>query len=244
MRNFNEIAVPYNHATLSDLLEEGIISPHKLYIITTAIVLNQKQRQLLIDRFEREKAAVLWIYAPGLFYPGQSFDVKNVGDFLQLKVTMEREKHRASMNLAPGWGSLSCENWNEISPYFYPENGFDEIIGSNRDGRPMLVSFRRNGTIHYFSTLTNLPNPVLRKIALNAGVHVYNIQSADPMWIGNDVIFMHAKSSGVKSVIPPKGTQMKAIVGPINGVFMQGDTFVAEAGQTYGFLVKKMPVGK
>lgn len=239
MRNFNEAAMPYNNGTLVDLLEKDILPPHKFYIMTTALVLDKKQRQQLLERFEREKASVLWMYAPGLFYPDEAPSEDNIGDFIGLKIVMDRRKYRAVMNIAQGWGKIYCENWNEVAPYFYPERGFDNVIGQSPDGRPMLVSVKRNGATHYFSTLLNLPNETLRVMAAKAGVHIYNKEISDPLWIGNDVVFLHAKSSGEKSIILPPKTKMRAIIGPISGIFESGQSWNAEAGQTYGFLVEK-----
>ena len=52
-------------------------------------------------------------------------------------------------------------------------------------------------------------------------------------------IFLHAKGSGEKAIILPEGTRMRAIIGPVKGIFESGQHWKAEAGQTYGFLVGK-----
>lgn len=61
--------------------------------------------------------------------------------------------------------------------------------------------------------------------------------SSDPLWIGNDVVFLHAKTGGMKSIQLPPGMKMRAISGPFQGEFRSGEFWNAEAGQTYGFLV-------
>ena len=141
--------------------------------------------------------------------------------------------------LKDGWGVKSAVNPNIAGPWFFPQDGFGEVIGTMSDGVPALVSWEKNGARHYFSTLMYLPPPVLRAIAARAGVHIYNTVCGDPMHIGNDVVFLHAKTGGEKSVILPPGTRMRSIAGPLKGTFVSGQTWNAESGQTYGFLVEK-----
>ncbi|MCX6985254.1 MAG: beta-galactosidase [Lentisphaerae bacterium] len=237
--SFNETAIPYRQLTVTDLLEKGLVPAHKFYIVTTALMLSKEQRTALLERFEREKSTVLWIYAPGAFYPDNGPSGDNVGDFLGLKCEMLNKTMCPSMKLVSGWGAAECTNPNTTAPWFFPVKGFDEVIGRGADGKPMLVTWKRNGATHYFSTLLSLPNELLRSMASKAGVHVYNAESSDPLWIGNDVVFLHAKGSGEKAIILPEGTRMRAIIGPVKGIFESGQRWKAEAGQTYGFLVER-----
>jgi len=92
---------------------------------------------------------------------------------------------------------------------------------------------------HYFSSLMHLPIPVLRQLAATSGVHIYNAEAGDPLHIGNDVVFLHAKTSGAKTILLPEGMQLRAIAGPIQGVLQSWQSWQAQSGQTYGFLVEK-----
>ena len=236
---FNECAMPFRTLAMTDLLEKGIVPSHKLYIMTNTFALSKEQRQALLSRFDREKATVIWMYAPGLFYPDCSPQTENIGDFLGLSLMRDDTKNSPEMFLEDGWGVKQCAAFNSLSPWFYAKSGFDSVIGKDQSGRPMLVSFKRGNSIHYFSTLLNLPMPLYRAIGERAGVHIYNQTSSDPMWIGNDVVFLHAKSSGEKSIILSPGTRMRAIIGPVEGSFESAHTWKAVAGQTYGFLIEK-----
>jgi len=238
-RIINNLAIPYRQLVVDDLLNGDAIKPCKFYIMTTALMLSKEQRIKLINRFEREKATVLWLYAPGAFYPDNGPSAEHCGDFLGLKMRMENTIKQPVMKMKPDWGVAECVNINATSPWFYPAAGFDEVIGYDDAGSAMLVKWSRNGATHYFSTLLNLPKEVLAKMAEHAGLHSYSKTLDDPYWIGNDVVFLHAKGSGEKKVILPAGTSMRAIIGPIKSSFESGQPWYAEAGQTYGFAVER-----
>ncbi|MBO4512113.1 MAG: hypothetical protein J5746_05060, partial [Victivallales bacterium] len=59
-RNINKLAVPYRQLVVEDLLEEGLVPPHKFYIMTAPVVLSKEERAKLKARFSRERATVLW----------------------------------------------------------------------------------------------------------------------------------------------------------------------------------------
>ena len=62
---------------------------------------------------------------------------------------------------------------------------------------------------------------------------------SDPLWIGNDLIFLHAATGGEKQIHLPEGLRMQAVIGPLKGDFRSGQKWNAVAGLTYGFLVFK-----
>ncbi len=238
-RRFNETAVPFRHVLLADILQKGLVPPQKFYIITNLLMLTAPERKQLMERFGKEKATVLWLYAPGVFFPENGPSAANIENLLGIGMKMEVRNMAPAIALKEGWGVKSAVNPNISGPWFFPQNGFSEVIGSMSDGAPALVSWEKNGARHYFSTLMYLPPLVLRRIVARAGVHIYNTVCGDPMHIGNDVVFLHAKTGGEKSIILPPDTRMRAIAGPLKGTFVSGQTWNAESGQTYGFLVEK-----
>jgi hypothetical protein len=62
------------------------------------------------------------------------------------------------------------------------------------------------------------------------------------VWVGNDVVFLHAATGGPKSLNLPDGCQARAIIGPLKDTYIQSDKpFETEVGLTYGFLVERYP---
>lgn len=237
MRRFNEAGFPFRHVLLADLLQHELIPPQKLYIMTNLLMLTKEERNTLKKRLEREKAAVVWLYAPGVFYPENGPSAGNISDLLGIGMKMVAKWMAPVMELKDGWGSNTVSNPNVSGPWFFPESGFKDVIGTVGGKTPALVSWEKNGVRNYFTSLMYLPPQVIRSIAGRAGVHLYNRECGDPLWIGNDVVFLHAKTGGMKSIQLPPGMKMRAISGPFQGEFRSGEFWNAEAGQTYGFLV-------
>ena len=96
--------------------------------------------------------------------------------------------------------------------------------------------------MHIYSTLMNLPPEVYAPLLDRADVHRYHLGLKDPVWVGNDVVFLHAATGGPKTLEFPMACQAMAIIGPLKGYYIQsGKPFETEAGLTYGFLVRRYP---
>ena len=148
---------------------------------------------------------------------------------------------RTSSESAPAcWtnGNALCVNFNTSGPWFLPVDGFDEVVATAPNGKPMMVRKSIHGATHYLCTLMNLPPEAYEPIMKQAGVHRYHIGLHDPVWAGNDVLFLHAATSGPKSFNLRPGTRARAIIGPFQGTHRNGETFEAVAGMTYGFVLK------
>ncbi len=239
-QRFNELGAPYHNYSFTDLLDPAAKVPaHKLYIMMPTIVMSKEQRSAFLKRIEHEKAAVVYLHNIGSNYPGKTPDAKNCGDFIGLKVSMLDKMQIPSVKLAADYGNVSGSNYNKTSPWFYPVGGYDRIIGRDNDGKAVLVMKKKNGVCHYFSTLANLPMEFYASLMKKHNIHRYCDNLTDPVWVGNDVIFIHAKTGGEKSFILPSNLKARAIIGPFKGILRSGEKFNAEAGMTYGFVVEK-----
>ena len=236
-RELNKVGASFRVLDLDDL-RDGKLPPHKFYIMANAFCLSKEQREKLLRRFAVEKATVLWFYAPGAFYPDKGPKQEFCGDFLGLTTVMSEEVAAPVMKTVAPLPELSCTVTTPFAPWFYPERGFDAVEGRDETGRPLLVACRKDGATHHFSTLPALPPEVLRHLAERAGARLYTPDAGDPVWVGNDVIFLHAATGGKKSILLPPGTRMRGLLGPHKGeVFESGASWEAEAGSTHGFLV-------
>ena len=237
-RRFNEAGMPYRQLLVEDLLEEGLVPAHKLYIMMPCLVLSESERVALMQRFHREKATVVWLYAAGLYLPGQSPDVQRMENFLGLKLTMSMEKPSTSMRFSDDLDARAWSCWRTVTPVFYPQEGFGEVLARDDSAQPLVVGWKNGEVQHYFSSLPELPNFLYRFIGEKAGVFIYDSGADDPAWIGNDVYFLHAKSDGERALKLPPGLRLRAIIGPFKGSLNSREKWRVHAGQTYGFLVE------
>jgi hypothetical protein len=221
---------------IADLLEKDLAPASKFYIMLPALVLSKERREQLMSRFDREKATVLWLYSAGSCYPDRGPKAEYCGDFLGLKCTMDANKIEETLVTQAG---KYTSNFNG-APHFYAESGYDEVLGRNEAGRPVVVKKNSpGGATHIFSTLPDLPKEFLSNLVSKAGVFRYTDSQSDPLWIGNDLVFLYAVTGGAKQIRLPDGLRMRAIIGPLSGVFESGQSWQAVPGMTYGFLVEK-----
>ena len=239
--HFNELAVPFRSLTVSDLLDETIqVPPHKCYVMLTPVMLSRESRARLMQRFQREGASVVWLYAAGASYPERGPQAAFNGDFLGLQCRMELEEQCPVMTTTPEWGAIECRANHATAPIFVPVAGFDQVLGRDAAERPLMVLKRLGGSAHYFTALPNLPTALYARILDRAAVRRYRKEPGrDQYWIGNDLLFLHAATNGDKRLALPRGLRARAIAGPFQGTLRDGDAFPARAGMTYGFLVER-----
>ena len=231
-RSINKLAVPFHSLLIEDLLEKNLVPPHKFYIMLPTLVLTKDQRARLMERFAREKAAVLWLYTAGSCYPGSAPSAQNCGDFLGLKCVMENVARREDIVGSSGWDSFFA-----CSPWFYAAGGYEKILAKNSKGRPVIVSKNIHGATHIFSTLPDLPRNLLAKMMTGSGVFRYAKTTEDPFWIGNDIVSIHVTASGTRQIFTPGNRKLKPVLGPLTKVLRSGEKWEAIGGQSYIFLV-------
>ncbi|MBQ7209033.1 MAG: beta-galactosidase [Lentisphaeria bacterium] len=232
-RDFNRLGIPYHSIVLDDLFDKGRIPAHKLYVMLPTLVLTKEQRRALAERFAKEKATVLWLYSAGSSYPDKGPSGDNCGDFLGLKFTMETDVQTRELL----WGKEKFESQFTGSPLFIPVSGWDSVLARDDRGRPAAVVKKLDGAVHVFSVFPDVPKTLLAKIVETAGVFRYVKTLDDPLWIGNDLVTLHAARSGKKQIFLPRGKALKPILGPMKKTVRSGEAWEAVAGQSYVFLV-------
>ena len=234
-KRLNYLSVPFRSMVIADLLEKDLAPYCKFYIMLPTLVLGKEEREQLLQRFDREKATVVWLYSAGSSYPDRGPKGEYCGDFLGLKCTMDASKIEETLVTKSGkYASLF-----NGAPHFYPEKGYDTVLGSNESGRPVVVVKKSDGAKHIFSALPDLPKEIIGDLMTQAGVSRYTDSMSDPLWIGNDLVFLHAAAGGAKKIRIPQNLRMRAIIGPLSGVFESEQSWNAVAGLSYGFLVEK-----
>lgn len=238
LRNITRIGTPHRIMSVEDLLDDIPMPPHRFYIMANSFMMSKEQREKLMARFEKEKAVVLWLYAPGAFYPEQGPKAEYCGDFLGLKTYMSKQIQKPVMKTAAPLPELSGTVENAFAPWFYPESEYSRVLARDTENRPVLVSLKKGNAVHIFSTLPEVPVELMRHFAAEAGIHLYTPDASDHIHVGNDVLFIHAAKGGKKRFILPHGIRLKGIIGPMKGrELASGEEWMTEAGMTNGFLL-------
>lgn len=245
LRRISEAGFTWGQVLLGDLLSPGKIGPHKLYIMTNVLVLSPDERRQIQDRLARERASVLWLYAPGAFTPGRPADSANVAATIGFPVRMLTGKRSLSMRVELAWGGMTATCRADTGPWFLPEPGTGdiEVIARGEAGEPLMARRKEKDRSVWFSAVPNLPPALLRRIAQDAGVWIYE-RGEDPLHVGNDLIFLHAKTGGEKQILLPFPATLRPLVGPLERPVKSGESWAARSGLTYGFVTERAGLGQ
>ncbi|MBT9138408.1 MAG: hypothetical protein DDT31_00968 [Syntrophomonadaceae bacterium] len=239
LRRLFEAGFAFNYVLVDDLLVKNRIPAHKLYIMQNTIVLTPEERGRLNERFAKENASVLWLYAPGAMTPDSKASSENASATVGIGLKMLEEERTMIMKTGVEWGEKVIKCMAKTGPWFVIDDKFVVVTGQSHDELP-IFGYRQEGQRRiWFSAIPNLPPSLFRQIAEKAGVWIYS-RTGDPLHIGNDLIFLHAKDNGEKQINLPFAAKLRPIVGPLRKSIRSGEIWTAKAGFTYGFLVEKL----
>ena len=157
--------------------------------------------------------------------------VENMGELLGMKFQMDMNYSSPVCIPVPGSGIKGYGSTISSNPWFYPVSGFDKVLGVSADKRPVLVKKVTNGVTVYFSTLTAPGLETLRKIAKDAGVHIYSTDIRHALHIGNDILTIVPNADGEAVINLPAGKKLHGFIGEYTGkVFASGDKIPVRAG--------------
>ena len=102
---------------------------------------------------------------------------------------------------------------------------------------PSVVGKNNNGRIDYFSAALVPQEHALQEMFRRAGVRIYQ-NGTDCISAGNDFLVLHASTGGRKQLLIPDGHYVEQVLGPKVEVDPANPEWNAQAGLTYGFILK------
>ncbi len=216
MLPLGKIGAPFDYILQDDI---GLARPYKLYIFLNAFHISEKQ-SAMIDRLpERGAKALLWVYAPG--YVGDTLDVKSSFYLTGVQLaTLEGESqlqviiNEKGADYLPGvekdmlYGIHEGGARNLVGPIFYGDDPSAEVLGLlYGHDLPGLITKKIAGVQVYYSAAPQISSAVLRAIATNAGVHIYNFRD-DVLYANNSFIALHTARAGKRTLKFPRKTSL------------------------------------
>ena len=222
---------------LQDILDG--FAPHAPnYVFLNAFSLTESERERLHARLAADQATALWFYAPGyhLEDPEEAaMDAAHIGRTVRMQVREFSDPHPSgSRYLLPGrwiaqdveWGTP--ESW---SPMFYIDDPDTDTLAEYVQGGESSVAMRvlEEGWTSIYITEPVAPPELLREIFLileqpgyfrNTGTPHFDVLHA-----GDDLIAVHARGTGDRSLVLPETHDITDLFDPAKG-WMQRDNFV------------------
>ena len=220
------MGAPFEQLTLDDLARPGVPG-YKLYILANQFHLSAQERALVDRVIKRNGATALWIYAPG-YLDDSSASVDNmraltgiqfgVSDVVaELDVTISQFDHPITKGLPTGYtyGTRTHREQEmqpprteyipttEIGPAFYADDPQAQVLGiAQSTGKPGLVVRDFGDWRSIYSAAPLLPWQLMRNIAREAGVHLYDEQG-DMVWANNAFLVVYAQEAGRREIRLP-----------------------------------------
>lgn len=199
---------------LLDDLVAGRIPPAKMYVMQNVFVLDDAQRQKLVDTFRRQQATVVWFYAPGYLDPDsgpvspQAFEELTGMRLAELSAP-------AADRAEPLPGSAWCEGVapfgtgrDNLRPQFAVEDGPRvEILARWPNGQAAVAVSDAAGYRSVFIGCLSAPPELFRNIARRAGVHIY-CDTNDVIETDGRFLAISATSAGEKTIRLPQPARL------------------------------------
>ena len=225
--NLNRFGAPHDLFLLDDLLE-GNLPPYKLFIFLNPFHLNQSRRDALKRVLRKEGRTALWIYAPGYLNGDSSTPVslEHMTDLTGFRfgraecywgpfMHLTDFKHPITRDLPQDlfWGST-----HPIGPVFYLQDPeavtLGQVVYSSGACKPGFgvktfdrVSSEEGPWTSIYAAVPTVPAALLRGIARNAGVHLYN-EAGDVLYATPDLLSVHTVAGGPRNFKLPKSVEV------------------------------------
>lgn len=199
------IGAPVDYLLTDDLAKAP---DYKMYIFISAFHITPEQRKEIERLKDRGAKAIVWIYAPG-FIGEKSLDIQGTRDVTGMKISYIKEKGIPAVTIT-GSGAKALSGVKagitygaterQTGPIFYGDDPQSEVLGILKNyNKPGLIRKMVNGIQVYYSAGPCIASSILRAIALEIGIHIYNVQ--DDAFNGNrSFISIHANEAGQRTI--------------------------------------------
>jgi len=197
---------------LQDVLA-GTVPPAPVYLFLNAFQLADADRTKLHTMFQQQKAAAIWMYAPGYF--NGAFNIDNISQTVRMKIMPFDQPARAgSLAKLPGRCLDKDQPIGEpldIDPLFYIDDlQTNEIAQYAQSGKTSVaVSFFEEGWASIYCAEPALTPALLRELLGILEIPLYckpDMQAGpgaafyDAVYSGKNLLAIHARESGDRTI--------------------------------------------
>ncbi len=212
---------PYDSVLLSDL-EKLDTRPYKLVLMLNTFHIDTAQRQLIQQRLLANDRTIIWFYAPG-YFDQQGANPEN----------MERlSGMRIQLDTPPAPGAAAILKDGLVDPparlpllnadLFFVDDPRVEVWGTRSDAPQSTVLARRpmNHWTSIYSATAPLPAALLKRVATDAGVHIYNANSNHLLYANRHYLMIGAGDQAEEATLqlPRSSTVTDAMTQKIVGL--------------------------
>jgi len=221
VENLNLIGAPFDYYLDTDLGNKNFpFKKYKLYIFLNSFYLSQTLKSAIKENIQTLDNTILWIFAPG-YVTRNSLSVKSMSELIGMNmeavdlpfkfgadVVITDYNNPATRGIYTNTRYGTAE---EYGPVIFCKDQETQTLGWLTATLPGIPTFRKPGLcIKKFKNWTsiwsgapNLPTSILRNIAKNAGVHIYDDHN-DQIMTSKMLFACHTKYSGKRTIKFPQ----------------------------------------
>ena len=154
-------------------------------------------------------------------------------------IEVERINHpwTAHWQSTPEFGNRTRRAYLTTGLNFRPKDSYDTVVA--KSGKyPSVVGKNNGNRVDYLAAALVPQEHALQEMLRRAGVRIYQT-GTDCVSAGNDFLVLHASTGGVKKLLIPAGHYVEQVLGPKVKIDGRKPEWLAKAGLTYGFILKK-----
>lgn len=220
------IGCGYDEYLVSDLKNENV-PDYKLYIFGTVCDLDNKKREIITKKLQKNNAVALWFYGAGFLNPDNEqnkISVENIKRLTGFQMEMQEdvvydEKFRAYGNhqiatdlikrhTYGGYDKAMYSNqakhyplWQPyLSPRFVVKDNEATTLGLYNEDQDVAFAVKEyNGFTSVYCGVKFVQADVIRAVCKFANCHIYSFDG-DTMYFSENYITIHASSTGKKTI--------------------------------------------
>lgn len=160
---------PYDTALLADL-EKLELDRYRLVLVLNAFRLDRAQRAVVRRQLQRDGRTIIWCYGAGYIDEGGA-DAANVRELTGISIEADSSHHEATEAVA-GSDRLRVP----AGARFAVTDPEAEPLAALADGEAVVMARKRLADwTSVFASAAPLPRTLLKRLARQAGVHIYDI---------------------------------------------------------------------
>ena len=254
------VGAPYDAYLLSDICALPV-PDYRFYLFLSPVVVDAAQVAAIQQRLARNGATALWTVWPGFIRDGDA-DPTHTADLIGMRVEARDGVAPALVTLLEH-AAVPRQLWHTaygydpdhdprpgcvadpvvitnaprdkhfFSPQLVVTDTQAQRLGVTRAGETGLALKQQPGWTSVFSTAPAVPGGVLRRLARQAGVHIYSEQD-DVVYANESFVAIHTTSPGPRTLtLPQPRTVVDAFSGAVLGSGARQISLTSDKYQTH-----------
>ena len=237
----SQLGAPFDCALVSTLPK---LKDYKLYIFLNPYYLSEKDKEAIRKNVMQKGKTALWVYAPGIISKN-GISIKQASEITGIKLKMEHINAKASLKTPKTTYTFS----QRLAPIISVIDPEAQKLGQmklkdikNNNGQSINKQIARVGLAKkkfanwtsVYCSVPKLPASLLRRLAQEAGAHIYN-NNNNYIYAGSNWFAIHAVQKGKYIITPKENTKkiQEMFSGRTRQISNNKFTVEMEKGDTY-----------